>query len=92
MESVSASRSNLTFLTGGGEMGALMRAHDWSISPVGPPEDWPQARARAYVDWSRAVAAGLRGINPALEAAFDQAAEQAIAAIETRRAEEWAAG
>ncbi|WP_426042825.1 PAS domain-containing protein [Brevundimonas sp. TWP2-3-4b1] len=43
MESVSASRSNLTFLTGGGEMGALMRAHDWSISPVGPPEDWPQS-------------------------------------------------
>lgn len=57
-----------------------------------PPEDWPQSRARAYVEWSRAVAAGLRGINPALEAAFDQAADEAIAAIETRRAEEWAAG
>lgn len=31
------------FLTGGGEMGALMRAHDWSSSPLGPPEYWPQS-------------------------------------------------
>ena len=31
------------FLDGGGEMGALMRAHDWSSSEIGPPEGWPQA-------------------------------------------------
>ena len=31
------------FLDGGGEMGALMRAHDWSTSPLGPPESWPQS-------------------------------------------------
>lgn len=31
------------FLTGGGEMGARMRAHDWSHSPLGPPEQWPQS-------------------------------------------------
>ncbi len=31
------------FLTGGGEMGALMRAHDWSGSPLGDPADWPDA-------------------------------------------------
>ncbi len=31
------------FLAGGGEMGALMRAHDWSRSPLGPPRDWPDA-------------------------------------------------
>jgi len=24
-------------------MGALMRAHDWSSSPLGPPERWPQS-------------------------------------------------
>ena len=30
------------FLSGGGEMGALMRAHDWRRSPLGPPEHWPQ--------------------------------------------------
>ena len=31
------------FLSGGGEMGALMRAHDWSATPLGPPETWPQS-------------------------------------------------
>ena len=24
-------------------MGALMRAHDWSTSPLGAPETWPQS-------------------------------------------------
>ena len=28
---------------GGGNVGALMRAHDWSTSPPGPPESWPQS-------------------------------------------------
>src|SRR6195952_87268 len=31
------------FLAGGGEMGALTRAHDWAASPLGPPESWPQS-------------------------------------------------
>jgi PAS domain S-box-containing protein len=31
------------FLTGGGEMGALMRAHDWAATPLGRPAGWPQA-------------------------------------------------
>ena len=31
------------FLSGGGEMGALTRAHDWSASPLGKPENWPQS-------------------------------------------------
>jgi PAS domain S-box-containing protein len=30
------------FLAGGGEMGALMRGHDWAASPLGPPAAWPQ--------------------------------------------------
>src|SRR3954449_1263756 len=29
------------FLAGGGEMGALMRAHDWDRSPLGPPDAGP---------------------------------------------------
>jgi PAS domain-containing protein len=33
----------LDFLAGGGSTGALMRAHDWSESPLGPPELWPQS-------------------------------------------------
>jgi PAS domain S-box-containing protein len=29
-------------LTGGGSMGAVMRAHDWTSSPLGTPDGWPQ--------------------------------------------------
>ena len=31
------------FLTGGGEIAAMIRAHDWSSSPLGPIEGWPQS-------------------------------------------------
>jgi hypothetical protein len=31
------------FLSGGGEMGAIMRAYDWSQSALGLPEKWPQS-------------------------------------------------
>ena len=37
------SRTSADFLAGGGEMGALTRAHDWAASPLGPPETWPQS-------------------------------------------------
>lgn len=30
-------------LRGGGEMGALIRAYDWSASPLGPVAGWPQS-------------------------------------------------
>src|SRR5260221_4562658 len=29
------------FIQGGGEMGALMRAHDWTTTSLGAPESWP---------------------------------------------------
>ncbi|CAB4943935.1 unannotated protein [freshwater metagenome] len=29
------------FLAGGGGMGAMMRSHDWSGSPLGHPDTWP---------------------------------------------------
>lgn len=32
-----------TLLPGGGEMGSLMRAHDWSRSPLGPPSRWSRS-------------------------------------------------
>ena len=35
--------ASLDFIAGGGEMGALMRTHDWSSSPLGPPQAWPQS-------------------------------------------------
>jgi PAS domain S-box-containing protein len=31
------------FLAGGGEMGAIIRGRDWSASPLGAPETWPQS-------------------------------------------------
>jgi len=31
------------FLTGGGEMGALIRSHDWASTPLGRYETWPQS-------------------------------------------------
>jgi PAS domain S-box-containing protein len=36
-------RLHLTFLAGGGEMGARMRAMDWSATPLGQPDKWPQS-------------------------------------------------
>ena len=32
-----------SFLEGGGELGALMRAYEWAATPLGPPEQWPQS-------------------------------------------------
>ncbi|MFL6697192.1 MAG: PAS domain-containing protein [Vitreoscilla sp.] len=31
------------FLQGGGQVGALMRSHDWSRSPLGSPQSWPRS-------------------------------------------------
>ncbi|MGE6320752.1 ATP-binding protein [Pseudomonas oryzihabitans] len=35
--------NELDFLAGGGEMGARLRTHDWSESPLGAPSQWPQS-------------------------------------------------
>jgi PAS domain S-box-containing protein len=35
--------SHLSFLAGGGEMGARMRALDWAKTPLGAPDQWPQS-------------------------------------------------
>ena len=32
-----------SFLDGGGELGALMRAYDWTKTPLGPPQHWPRS-------------------------------------------------
>jgi hypothetical protein len=32
----------LAFLAGGGEMGAIIRNHDWTGSSLSAPETWPQ--------------------------------------------------
>lgn len=35
--------SSVDFLSGGGELGALMRACDWAATELGPIEQWPQS-------------------------------------------------
>ncbi|MDR2838710.1 MAG: HD domain-containing protein [Azonexus sp.] len=37
-----------------------------------PPAHWPARRKREYLDWAAEVVAGLRGVHPGLEAAFDE--------------------
>jgi PAS domain S-box-containing protein len=34
---------HVPWLAGGGELGELMRAKDWSATPLGPPDLWPQS-------------------------------------------------
>jgi len=36
-----------------------------------PPAGWPLQRRREYIDWTEAVVAGCRGVNPELEAHCD---------------------
>lgn len=38
-----AAESTEQFLSGGGEMGKLIRTMDWSKTPLGPIESWPQS-------------------------------------------------
>lgn len=40
-----------------------------------PPRWWGRAKARRELRWARAVARGLRGTDPTLEAAFDREAQ-----------------
>lgn len=61
---MSPSMNDDVIFHGGGEMGALMRAHDWAAHPLGPPAGWPAplrtvvrlmltTRHPMYVWWSR---------------------------------------
>lgn len=34
---------DFAFLKGGGQMGEMMRLKDWSVTPLGSPEQWPQS-------------------------------------------------
>jgi hypothetical protein len=46
-----------------------------------PPASWNHARRVEYVGWAGRVAAGLRGVNPSLEALFDQTYRTAMAEL-----------
>jgi PAS domain S-box-containing protein len=40
---MTSAERDMGFLAGGGEMGALMRAHDWKATALGDPAGWPQS-------------------------------------------------
>lgn len=46
-----------------------------------PPVGWSPQRLAEYIDWAEQVAAGLRGVNPWLEARFEEAASLARVAV-----------
>ena len=43
-----------------------------------PPANWNHARRTEYVGWAGRVAAGCRGVNPALDALFDETYRDAL--------------
>ncbi|MBR0649187.1 bifunctional (p)ppGpp synthetase/guanosine-3',5'-bis(diphosphate) 3'-pyrophosphohydrolase [Roseomonas terrae] len=46
-----------------------------------PPANWIHARRLEYVGWAGRVAAGLKGVNPALDALFDATYRSAVAKL-----------
>jgi (p)ppGpp synthase/HD superfamily hydrolase len=46
-----------------------------------PPRSWDHARRVEYLGWAGRVAAGLRGVNPALDALFDATYREALARL-----------
>lgn len=46
-----------------------------------PPANWNHARRTEYVGWAGRVAAGCRGVNPALDALFDETYRAALARL-----------
>lgn len=49
-----------------------------------PPADWSDERREAYFHWAKQVVDGLRGVNSALEAAFDNIHAEGLRAIQGR--------
>jgi len=43
MTTIPTSQDSLEFFAGHGELAALMRAKDWSQTPLGPAQNWPQS-------------------------------------------------
>jgi len=50
-----------------------------------PPENWSLERRLEYLDWSRQVVAGCRGVSSELERHFDLLALEADAAMRSVR-------
>jgi len=49
-----------------------------------PPAGWPHGRLVEYVGWAGRVAVGLRGVNPGLDALFDETYREVLARLTQR--------
>jgi GTP diphosphokinase / guanosine-3',5'-bis(diphosphate) 3'-diphosphatase len=52
-------------------------------SAASPPAGWAADRRKAYYHWAKEVVDALRGVNPVLEAVFDETYEQGLRSIRT---------
>ena len=52
---------------------------------VSPPERWDFERKMRYFSWSEDVVAGCRGVNPALDALFDEICAEGVVLLEGQR-------
>lgn len=53
------------------------KASNLAALAASPPHWWDAGRKLEYLAWAREVVEGLRGVDPALEVAFDEAAARA---------------
>jgi PAS domain S-box-containing protein len=91
MDDVAA--ATLPFLCEGGEMGELMRRQDWSRTPLGLPQEWPQslktavslmlrARQPVFIGWGpQLVSLYNDGYIPICGSKHPQALAQPMAAV-----------
>jgi guanosine-3',5'-bis(diphosphate) 3'-pyrophosphohydrolase len=49
-----------------------------------PPVHWDLKRRRDYLEWTAEVVAGCRGVNPRLEAAYDEALREGRSILESQ--------
>lgn len=81
-------RSQVVETPGKSEGARLLKLSDKTsnlrLLAVDPPPDWDAAQSIAYLEWGEAVAQSCRGLNEALESAFDIAAGAARAALLAR--------
>lgn len=63
----------LPWLGMGGEMGARMRATDWSAHPLGRPENWPQSVKTAVSICLNSRSPILLWLGPELRIVYDDA-------------------
>lgn len=56
-----------------------------------PPSDWPLARKKEYLAWTKQVIDGLRGHNPQLEALYDEVLAEGEKLLEQQAEREAAA-